>query len=149
MQEGDELKAVNGEPIEGSQDKALKLIMAAGEEVTMTFARKKKGVVQVVFPGGLSVTAPGTALLSQLAAKVGYDCGCTCRKGRCGNCWHEDPVTGEIYILPINVPGIVPSVFRRGEEGMPGIIYDFESWIPLKLRPAPAAFAAAMKEEAA
>jgi ferredoxin len=140
VQEGDELQEVNGLDIEGSQDKAIAEIMAAEGPITLTFSRRKKGSILVCFPGGKIVTAPRQANLKQVAEKAGYDSGCTCKNGRCGKCWHQDPVTGELYMLPINCPGIVPSIWRKREEDRRGQEADFEAWIPLRLEPCPKRF---------
>lgn len=149
VQEGDELVAVNGKSTEDSRELATEMIMDSGEEATMTFSRRRKGPIKVVFPGGLQVTSPRMAQLNRLADKVGYDCGCNCKDGKCGKCWHRCPATGEIYILPLNCGGITPSAFRKsGDQGMRPGEGEQECWIPLVLEPAPEAFAAEMKKEA-
>mmetsp|Transcript_72922 Transcript_72922/g.183775 ORF Transcript_72922/g.183775 Transcript_72922/m.183775 type:complete len:344 (-) Transcript_72922:58-1089(-) len=140
LQEGDELQEVNGQSINGDQDTAVGMIMQAEGPVTLTFSRSSKGSITIAFPNGSIVTAPRQALLKQIAEKAGYDSGCTCKNGRCGKCWHEDPATGELYMLPINCPGIVPSIFRKRQEADRGAEADFESWVPLRLKPCPERF---------
>ncbi|CAE7246782.1 unnamed protein product [Symbiodinium pilosum] len=151
IQEGDELEAVNGEPLNGFKEKATELVQKSGDEpVRLTLSRPRKGYIKVVFPDGKSATSPRAAILKRLAEKVGYNCGCTCSDGRCGKCFHKDPATGEVYVLPLNVPGLVPSVWRRSDEGgvRPGEA-EFECWIPLRLERAPEEYEKAIKEEAA
>lgn len=148
VQEGDALEAVNEQPV-FSEAEALARLAEGGSEVKLTFSRPRTGYIKVVFPGGRQVTSPRPAILSRLAEKVGYECGCRCRDGRCGKCWHKDVATGEIYVLPINAPGVVPSVWRSTDkEGgtKPGI--DYECWVPLVLEPAPEAFQEALRAEA-
>lgn len=139
VQEGDELVQVEGEDIDRDCAKASQMIGQAGESVMLTFKRSKKGAIQVIFPGNKRVTAPRYVMLSRLADKVGFNSGCSRADGRDPNCWFEDPATGEVYILPLNVPGIIPSIFREGGEGFSDS--EFESWVPLRLQPAPKAFA--------
>lgn len=148
VQEGDALEAVNDQPV-ASEDEATELIAGAGKEVKLTFSRPRTGYIKVVFPGGLQVTSPRAAILARLADKVGYDCGCRCRDGRCGKCWHKDEATGEIYVLPLNAPGVVPSVWRTSGEDQSAPGMDYECWIPLVLQPAPEAYAEALQAEAA
>merc|ERR1740127_13897 len=115
----------------------------------MTFSRRTKGPVKVVFPGGKQVTSPRMAKLIRLADKVGYDHGCNCSDGRCGKCWYKCTATGEVYILPLNVPGITPSVFRKsGDFGLRPGEGEMECWIPLVLEPAPEEYAKEMQKEA-
>ncbi|CAJ1350083.1 unnamed protein product [Effrenium voratum] len=149
IQEGDELEAVNDVPTDGFQDKAVSLIQESGDTVKLQLSRPRKGFIKVVFPDGKSATSPRAAILKRLAEKVGYNSGCTCTDGRCGKCWHRDPITTEVYVLPLNCAGLVPSVWRRSDEdgARPGEA-DFECWIPLKLEKAPEEFDKALKEEA-
>merc|ERR1719215_1322304 len=139
-QEGDEVAEVNGEPTNGDQDTAVQLIMQAEGSITLLLSRRKKGPITVAFPNGAIVTTPRQAVLKQVAEKAGYNSGCTCKNGRCGKCWHEDPKTGELYMLPINGVGIVPSIFRKREEARAGAEADYESWVPLRLEPCPDRF---------
>lgn len=149
VQEGDELVQVDGQPVQGSRALAAEMLMAS-EVPTLTFSRKRNGYVKVVFPDGRQVTSPRAAKLSRLADKVGYDSGCRCSDGRCGACWHKDVKTGEVYILPLNVPGIVPSAFRAmGEGGLRPGEGEYESWVPLVLKQAPEEFQAALEREQA
>lgn len=150
IQEGDELEAVNGIPVDGYQDKAVELIMASGDEVKLQFARPRKGFIKVVFPGRKSITSPRAAILQRLAEKVGYNSGCTCKDGRDPKCWYKDPATGEVYVLPLNCPGLVPSVWRKSDEAgsRPGEA-EYECWIPLRLEYAPEEYEKAIQEEAA
>jgi len=145
-QEGDELVQVDGAYTQGNLEKAMELLQAAGEEVELTFNRSKRGQIKVVFPGRVCATSPRTKIMAQTAAELGYKCGCTCGDGSCGYCWHKDVGTGEVYVLPLNIPGYVPSIFRKAplEDGKYVITEDgqFESWIPLILKPAPEAFQA-------
>jgi len=146
VQEGDELQFVNGKPTNGWQDTALQLIAEAGDEVNLTFFRKEKGPIKVVFPDGKSITAPRTALLSRLAEKAGYDSGCTCSDGKDEKCWYKDPLTGEVYVLPLNCPGLIPSVWRTANEtNARDDQMAYECWIPLRLVPAPEEFEKAMR----
>ncbi|CAK9094095.1 unnamed protein product [Durusdinium trenchii] len=118
IQEGDELEAVNGEPVDGFQDKAVEMIQKSGDEVKLQLSRPRKGFIKVVFPDGKHITSPRAAVLQRLAEKVGYNSGCTCKDGRDEKCWYKDVATGEVYVLPLNVPGLVPSVWRKsGEDG--------------------------------
>merc|ERR1719254_4929 len=71
VQEGDELVQVNGEPTDGDRDTAFDLIDNGPEEMPLTFSRRRKGAIKVVFPDGKSVTAPRGAKLIRLANKVG------------------------------------------------------------------------------
>ncbi|CAE8631888.1 unnamed protein product [Polarella glacialis] len=150
IQEGDELEAVNDENTYGDRERGVEMITAAGDApVKLTFSRPRKGFIKVVFPGGKQVTSPRAALLSRLAEKVGYDCGCRCTDGRCGRCWHKDTATGEVYILPLNPPGLVPSVWRdTKDKAVSPSEGQFECWVPLVLEPAPEEFGKAIKEEA-
>lgn len=149
VQEGDELVQVNGESTEDNFNRAVEMVMEAGETVTLTFARPAKGYVKVIFPGDIAITSPRAANLLKLAEKAGYDHGCTSLDGRDEKCWYKDPATGEVYCLPLNVVGIVPSVWRNsGEDGIRPGEGDLESWVPLRLEPAPEEFAKALAEEA-
>eukprot|EP00913_Durusdinium_trenchii_P019354 g18194.t1 len=166
-QEGDELEAVNGEPVDGFQDKAVEMIQKSGDEVKLQLSRPRKGFIKVVFPDGKHITSPRAAVLQRLAEKVGYNSGCTCKDGRDEKCWYKDVATGEVYVLPLNVPGLVPSVWRKsGEDGArhgldrtggrgslmvpflsrPGEA-DYECWIPLRLEYAPEEFRKAIEED--
>eukprot|EP00439_Symbiodinium_sp_Y106_P057346 s414_g8.t1 len=148
--EGDELEAVNGEPLNGFKEKATELVMNSGDEVRLTLSRPRKGYIKVVFPDGKSITSPRAATLDRLAEKAGYRTGCTASDGRSPECFYKDPATGEVYVLPLNVPGLVPSVWRKSDEGgvRPGEA-EFECWIPLRLVPAPEEYEKAIQEEAA
>ncbi|CAE7576984.1 unnamed protein product [Symbiodinium sp. CCMP2456] len=150
IQEGDELEAVNGEPLDGFKEKATELVMNSGDEVRLTLSRPRKGYIKVVFPDGKSITSPRAATLDRLAEKAGYRTGCTAPDGRSPECFYKDPATGEVYVLPLNVPGLVPSVWRKSDEGgvRPGEA-EFECWIPLRLVPAPEEYEKAIQEEAA
>lgn len=150
IQEGDELEAVNGVLTDGYQEKAVELVGASGDEVKLQFSRPRKGFIKVVFPGGKSITSPRAAILQRLAEKVGYDSGCTSKDGRDEKCWYKDPATGEVYVLPLNVPGLVPSVWRKSDEdgARPGE-GEYECWIPLRLEYAPEEYQKALQEEAA
>jgi len=149
VQEGDEIVQVEGQPCDGSRERAVQMVMAAGDSVTLTFSRPARGFIKVVFPGGRAVTSPRGARLSKVAEKAGYDSGCDSFDGRDSKCWYKDPATGEVYCLPLNVPGVVPSAWREsGEEGLRPGEGQFESWIPLRLVPAPEEFNKALAEEA-
>eukprot|EP00929_Paragymnodinium_shiwhaense_P118279 TRINITY_DN90214_c0_g1_i1.p1 TRINITY_DN90214_c0_g1~~TRINITY_DN90214_c0_g1_i1.p1 ORF type:complete len:399 (+),score=118.63 TRINITY_DN90214_c0_g1_i1:85-1281(+) len=149
VQEGDALVLVDGAPTEGALDTALELIAQSGEEVDLTFGRHKRGLVKVVFPGGKHVTARRKQKLSILAEEIGYDCGCTCRDGRCGKCWHKDSLTGELYILPLNACGVIPSAWRAaGEDGLKQGEGLHESYCPILLEPAPEMFRKEMDRRA-
>eukprot|EP00446_Apocalathium_sp_SHHI-4_P086108 CAMPEP_0177476382 /NCGR_PEP_ID=MMETSP0369-20130122/23550_1 /TAXON_ID=447022 ORGANISM="Scrippsiella hangoei-like, Strain SHHI-4" /NCGR_SAMPLE_ID=MMETSP0369 /ASSEMBLY_ACC=CAM_ASM_000364 /LENGTH=376 /DNA_ID=CAMNT_0018951595 /DNA_START=56 /DNA_END=1183 /DNA_ORIENTATION=+ len=137
VQEGDELQSVNGEDVGGDADTAMQMLMQAEGEVQMTFARKKKGPVKVVFPNGKHITANRSAVLKDLAAACDFSYGCMCKDGKCGKCWFRDPKTDELYIMGLNCPGIFPSIFRKKEEGAAGVVTDFETWQILQLEAPP------------
>ncbi|OLQ01809.1 hypothetical protein AK812_SmicGene15410 [Symbiodinium microadriaticum] len=125
IQEGDELEAVNGEPLNGFKDKAAELVMNSGDEVRLTLSRPRKGYIKVVFPDGKSITSPRAATLDRLAEKAS-----TYKKdGK-----QEDNALG----------------WRKSDEGgvRPGEA-EFECWIPLRLVPAPEEYEKALQEEAA
>jgi len=131
VQEGDELLAVDGNLCRGSLERAVELITEGGSEVTLKLQRPRRGNVQVVFPGGLRVTAPGKAPFPRLAESVGYDWG--------SNVWHEDAATGEMYDIssPDYVPAFTPSKWlQHGEDGVKNEIegIEFENWRPLVLK---------------
>lgn len=149
-QESDEVVAINGESTEGSAERYLELVRALppNSTVTMTFSRKKSGPITVVFPDGSSYTSPRVAKLKRVAEIAGYESGCTCRSGYCGNCWFKDSMTGEVYVLPLNVPGVVPSLWRAaGEYGLRPGEGEYENWIPLRLERAPEEHKSAMDQE--
>eukprot|EP00930_Biecheleria_cincta_P071473 TRINITY_DN58982_c0_g1_i1.p1 TRINITY_DN58982_c0_g1~~TRINITY_DN58982_c0_g1_i1.p1 ORF type:complete len:285 (+),score=30.97 TRINITY_DN58982_c0_g1_i1:97-951(+) len=132
IQEGDELLAVNGNLCRGSLKRAVEMISEAdGSEVTLKIQRKKRGNVQVVFPGGLHVTAPRKTPLPQVAQSVGYDWG--------SNVWHQDEATGEMYdVSSLDcMPGFTPSKWaEHGEDGVKNEVdgIEFENWYPLVLK---------------
>jgi len=102
----------------------------------------------VMFPDGSFRTSPRIAKLKRVAEAAGYESGCTCKTGLCGNCWFRDPSTGEIYVLPLNIPGVVPSLWRAaGEYGLRPGEGEYENWIPLRLERAPDAYEVAMEQE--
>jgi len=148
VQEGDAVWAINGKPVNGFQEDALELIAAAGDEVTITFQRPTNGAIKVVFPGNKQITCPRNAILQRAAESVGYDCGCRNKDGRQKECWHKDPTTGEVYCLPLNVPGLIPSEWRANEGGDDTREAQYECWIPLYLEPAPEAYDKILMEEA-
>lgn len=132
VQEGDEVLAVNGNLCRGSLKRAVEIITEGdGSEVSLKIQRKKRGNVQVVFPGGLHVTAPRTTPLPQVAQSVGYDWR--------SNAWHQDEATGEIYdVSSLDcMPGYTPSKYaQHGEDGVRNEVdgIEFENWHPLVLK---------------
>jgi len=132
LQEGDEILAVNGNLCRGSLNSAVESISEAdGSEVTLKIQRKKRGNVQVVFPGGLRVTASQKGSLPQVAQSAGYDWG--------SNTWHQDQATGEMYDVSSMdcMVGFTPSKYAdHGEDGVRNEVEGifFENWYPLVLK---------------
>lgn len=132
VQEGDMILAVNGNLVRGSLTCAVETISEAdGSEVTLKIQRKKRGNVQVVFPGGLHATAPQKTPLAQVAQSVGYDWG--------SNVWHQDEATGEMYdVSSLDcIVGYTPSKYAdHGEDGVRNEVQgiEFENWYPLVLK---------------
>jgi hypothetical protein len=149
VQEGDAFVTVNDIPTDGSTQKATQLVMEAEGPVKLGFARRKRGHIKVVFPNGKDITMPRGTRLQMAAEAVGYDSGCNSKEGRCKECWMKDEFTGEGYCLPLNVPGIIPSVWRKNEEQGNDSTNSaqYECWVPLKLVPAPELYEAEVAKE--
>lgn len=146
IQEGDELLAIEGESTEGSEERTVEIIRKVKSDpnkqtVKLTLARKKTAPIMVVFPNGTYGLCPRLTKLKRVAESSGFESGCTCENGMCGKCWFRDSKTGEVYVLPLNVPGVVPSLWRKaGELGLQPGQGEYETWIPLRLERAPEAY---------
>jgi len=150
VQDGDELVAIEDVPTEGSKERFMEIVQALGDKPTVkfTFSRKRKGPIMVVFPDGSFGFSPRYAKLIRVAESCGYDHGCTSKTGTDKNCWFRDPSTGEVYVLPLNVPGVVPSLWRAaGEYGLRPGEGEYENWVPLRLERATDAYEVAMEQE--
>jgi len=135
IQERDLLLEVDGVSCEGSMEKAVDLLGKAGDAPILTFSRPKLGNTMVVFPGGQHIVAPRRTKLDKVAYFAEYKCGCSCSKGTCGRCYHKDISTGELYVLPIHVSNIIPSVYEKRKEKPE--LAERVSWKPLVLEWAP------------
>jgi len=139
---------VNDVPTDGDTEKATQMVMEAEGPVKLGFCRRKKGHIKVVFPNGKDITMPRGTRLLKAAEACDYNSGCNSPDGRCKECWMKDEFTGEGYCLPLNIPGVVPSAWRKNmEQG--GDISDgqYECWVPLKLVPAPELYEAELAAE--
>jgi len=152
IQAGDTVEAVNGvavEPGVDALDSVYQMVQSSpqGEPLSLVMSRPRLGAIKVCFPDGSTLTTPRQCPLKVAAKQVGYDSGCTCNDGSCGKCWHKDPVTGEVYVLPLSVPGYVPSVLRDKGVELSEREGQFECWIPLALVPAPEEYKKALEAE--
>jgi hypothetical protein len=148
IQEGDQLCYVDDIDVKGSRDRAVELVVnAPGPKVKLTMARPKRGHILVQFPNKECITVPRGTKLSVAAQAVGYDCGSTRKDGRDPKLWHKDVYTGESYCLSLDVPGVIPSVFREANGQIDMNEGQFECWVPMKLEPAPEAYMAEVERE--